>query len=207
MASSTHPLSPANPGNDFAEFAGPRAARPPLPWLLRELVEAERVRHRPEIARLLPPRFAAGARPCWGLALVETDARFYAPCRDGGVLALIAGAWDGRHLIDLVATSPRTRAMHRRTGEAVLLNDRAVDLACDAGRPLSLHADACAWLAARCHGAVVLDWARAVPRLAEAPGLACASEALARRVMRAFERPVPLPPLFAPLTEETANDQ
>ena len=45
-----------------------------------------------------------------------------------------------------------------------------------------------------------IDWARAVPRLAEAPGLVCDSEALAHRVMRAFERPLPLPLLFAPLS-------
>ena len=200
MASSTHSFSPANPGSEFAEFAGAQAARRRLPGLLGELIEASRARSLPEVARLLPRPFASGPRPCWGLALVEADARFYAPASDGGALALIAAAWDGPDLIDLVATSPRTRAMRRRTGEAVLLNDRAVDQAREMQRPLRLHEDGYAWLAARCHGAVVLDWPRAVPRLAEAPGLVCDSEALARRVMHAFERPLPLPPLFAPLS-------
>jgi hypothetical protein len=197
---STLPLVSANPGNEFAEFAGAGARRPAVSGLLGELIEASRARIRPAIARLLPRALASGARPCWGLALVEVDAHFYEPSRGHGALALIAGAWDGRHLIDLVATSARTRAMRRRTGEAALLNDRAVDLARDAHRPLRLHEDGYAWLAARCHGAVVLDWPRAVPRLAEAPGLVCDSEALARRVLRAFERPLPLPPLFAPLS-------
>ena len=205
---STLPLAPANPGNGFAEFAGLKA-RPEarqearqsaFSWLLGELIEASRTRHRPEIARLLPGPLRSGARPCWGLALVEADARFYEPSRESGALALIAGVWDGGDLIDLVATSTRTRAMRRRTGEAALLNDRAVDLARDARQPLRLHEDGYAWLAARCHGTVVLDWARAVPRLAEAPGLVCDSEALAHRVMRAFERPLPLPLLFAPLS-------
>ncbi len=197
---STLPLAPANPGNEFAEFAGHHARQPAVPGLLGELIEASRTRRRAAIAHLLPRPLASGARPCWGLALVEVDAHFYEPSRGPGALALIAGAWDGRDLIDLVATSTRTRAMRRRTGAAALLNDRAVDLARDAHRPLRLYEDGYAWLAARCHGAVVLDWPRAVPRLAEAPGLVCDSEALARRVMRAFERPLPLPPLFAPLS-------
>ncbi len=161
-----------------------------------ELDAAARFADRPELTQVHADMGLdrAGVPP-WGIAYVAADKVFYEPDPDGKA-AIIVGAFEQGELVDLVATSLGTHAMRRRRGEARVLGADRVERARDLDKPLTLFNDAFAWLAGAGCGAVVLDW-RAAPReLADLKGLLCQSEALARRVARAFAQPVPLPPLY-----------
>lgn len=173
--------------------------------LLRELIAASRLAEHPDFAAELA-RCGIGARgPVFGLATVETDGRFYAPCPEGK-LALINGVWeeDGG-LIDLVATSVRSRAMRRRRGEGRFIGGDAIERARWSSQSLHLYTDAWSWMHHGCAGAVVLDWSGAVYAFHDIAGIVCESELLCARLKRAYHLPVEPPPIFVPLrTSDTS---
>lgn len=173
--------------------------------LLRELIEAQRLARHPDIAYSVPARVRGGG-VAWGFATVEADDRFYQPSPDGRSAALITAAYErigGRScIVDLVATSLASGATRLRTGDGVLLGADYLALALLREWPVRLYEDPRAWLMARGHGVVVLDWREAVYRLADAPSLVCQTPALAGRMRDAFARPIALPPLLVKPSQE-----
>jgi len=170
--------------------------------LLLELLAAAKLAQRPEFADTLREAgLAARALPLWGFAAVQPGFDHYEPDPDGR-FALITGAFEDGQLIDLVATSLVTLAMRRRHGDAVLLGADMIERARENGRPLLVHADAWSWLRGGCLGVVILDFSRAAPLLANVPGLICQTPMLAARLKQAFERPLPMPPMFCPNAKE-----
>ncbi len=173
--------------------------------LLRELIAAWRGLDDPEAAALLEAggigRSVGNGRPLFGLATVETDGPFYVPHPDGK-LALINGVRDDDGaLIDLVATSVRSRAMRRRWGEGRFLGGDAIERARWSSRQsLYRYTDAWSWMRHGCTGAVVLDWSGAVHAFHDVSGIVCESELLSARLKRADARPVEPPPIFVPLS-------
>ena len=131
----------------------------------------------------------------WGLADVEADERHYQPVARG-TPALIAAAYEALSIVDLVAISMRGQhALRTRLGVAAFLGGDNIDLADEEGWPLFLLRTGWSWIRNRCRGAVVIDWRLAPYRLMHLRGIACETPALAARVQRAFERPLPLPDL------------
>jgi hypothetical protein len=180
--------------------------------LHRELYIARTLAEAPDISACLSKFGLPNDGPrLWGLADVEIDAEFYQPVPFPiGVPALIAAAYEGSMetglgIVDLVAISLRGRhAMRTRRGVATFLGGNNVEMAIDEDWPLFLYENGFSWIRNRCRGAVVLDWRRAPHRLAHVRAISCETPALAKRLRLAFERPLPLPDLFVPPTEETS---
>ncbi len=120
---------------------------------------------------------------------------FYQP-DEGGRLAAIVPAFEGRHLVDLVACSFTSRAMRTRNGIATVLGFDRIEDACLGREPLRVHDHALSWLRNKCRGVVVIDWTAAPSLLRDVPSLVCESEATAAELTRAFERPNPYPPIL-----------
>src|SRR5688572_14793349 len=97
--------------------------------LLQELQRAGRLAERPE----LEPVRKTSALPSTlgtrrGFDRVVAGPSFYEPA-DEGRWALITAAYDDGELVDLAATSLRTRAMRRRTGLAQVLGEPWIGVA------------------------------------------------------------------------------
>lgn len=164
--------------------------------LLRELHQATLLARRPLFAETLR---ACGLPllgcPLWGLAGVTAGPEFYQPDEEGTV-ALIVPAFEGPHLVDLVACNFATRAMRTRRGIATVLGHAWIEDAFLGNQPLAVYDNALTWLRGGRRGVVILDW-QAVPRLLrEVPALNCESPATAQRLVEAFERPRPYPPVL-----------
>ena len=173
--------------------------------LLRELIDASRVLRDPEAVAILANCGIDGSGPLFGLATVETDERFYAPHPEGK-LALITGVWDDDGpLIDLVATSVRTRAMRRRRGDGQFIGGGAIERARERGHALHLFTDGWSWMRHRRAGAVVLDWSAAPYEFDGLAEITCESEFLAARLKRAFARPIAPPPISVPQQKEARH--
>ncbi len=164
--------------------------------LLRELLQATRLARDPAFAEiLLTMGFTSHDCPMWGIEAVSAGEEFYQP-DENGRLAAIVPAFDGRHVIDLVACSFTTRAMCTRRGVATVLGLDDIADACAGREPLAVHDDALSWLRHKCRGVVVIDWTAGPALLRDVRELHCESEATAERLKWAFERPNPYPPIL-----------
>ena len=164
--------------------------------LLRELLQATRLARAPAFAEILRTMgFTSHDCPMWGIEAVSAGDDFYQP-DENGRLAAIVPAFEGRHVVDLVACSFTTRAMCTRKGIATVLGFDDIADACAGLEPLAVHDDALSWLRNKCRGIVVIDWTAAPTLLRDVPSLLCESEATAERLTRAFERPNPYPPIL-----------
>jgi len=173
--------------------------------LLHELQRAGRQAERPELEPVRKTSALPSTRGTrWGFDRVVAGPGFYEPAEEGR-WALITGVWEDDELIDLVATSLETRAMRRRTGMAHVLGAPWIDVCRQSHMYLFLRDNALAWWRQNFFGAVILDWAYAAALLRGVPTIACASEALARRVQRAFADAGRCPELFV-LTEKEPSD-
>lgn len=130
----------------------------------------------------------------WGLAFVEMSGTSYQPS-EAGEPAFIFAAEHGGELVDLVACRLRDRVCATRLGLAPALGRDWIDLAVERRWRLLLYANPLAWAHGGFHGAVLLDWLQARSLLADAPDIACADHALARRVHAALTVPAQLPRL------------
>jgi hypothetical protein len=172
--------------------------------LLQELQRAGRQAERPE----LEPVRKTSALPStlgtrWGFDRVVAGPSFYEPA-DEGRWALITAAYEDGELVDLVATSLRTRAMRRRTGLAQVLGEPWIGVAIQSHAPLILRESALRWWASSFFGAVILDWAYAAEPLRDVPAIGCESRPLAERVLRAFDG-AGCPELFVLKPQEPSN--
>lgn len=154
--------------------------------LLQELQRAGRLAERPELEPVRKTSALPSTRgTLWGFDRVIAGGHFYEPAEEGR-WALITAAYEGGELVDLVATSLRTRAMRRRTGMAHVLGAPWIGVAEQSHIHLSLRESALRWWASGFFGAVILDWAFAPALLGGVPAVACESRGLAERVRRAF---------------------
>jgi hypothetical protein len=173
--------------------------------LLHELQRAGRLAERPELEPVRKTSALPSTRGTrWGFDKVIAGTSFYEPAEEGR-WALITAAWEDGELVDLIATSPRTRAMRRRTGLAQMLGAPWIDVAEQTHLHLSLRASAWRWWASGFFGTVILDWALATALLRDVPAIGCDSEALALRVRRAFAEAGRCPDLFVLEPQEPGN--
>ena len=133
--------------------------------------------------------------PVWGVDFVESIGGHYVPRADGRP-AIIVPVFDGAELVDLTATSLETRRTLTREGVAWVLGQDALDRAMESDAPVQLFGDPIEWLRNCCRGAVVLNWNAARFSLADLPGIACASDLLAKRVHGVLRQSLRIPPLF-----------
>jgi hypothetical protein len=165
----------------------------PLLW---ELVAAHRGARREDLAQALD---ACGLRqtggPIFGVEFVTIDANNYAP-EPNGKPAVIVPYFVGGELVDLVATGLATRTCRTREGLCVALGMDAIEQARWNEGQLRLYSDPLEWLQRGRQGACVVDWRAARHVLADVPGIACSSDALAARVEKALRQPVQLPSLY-----------
>jgi len=163
--------------------------------LLRELLQAARLARKPEFAEiLLTAGWTSVGCPMWGIDAVSAGDEFYQPDENGGMAAILP-AYEGPHLVDLVACSFTSRQMRTRRGIAQVLGFDWIEDACLGLQPLAVHADALSWLRHGCRGIVVIDWTAAPRLLRDVPALHCENEAVAAALQQAFERPAPYPPI------------
>lgn len=174
--------------------------------LERELLIAQRLARTPEFdAKLLPFGLDTSQQPLWGIDRVSVDRQFYQPDPSGSA-ALIAPAYEGGALADLVATSLRPgHAMRLRRGDVHFLGHDSIMRAYDLGEPLMLFEHGLSWVRHGCVGAVIVDWTRVAYWLGHVRAIACETAALANRVRAAFARPIPLPDLYVGQPEETRH--
>jgi hypothetical protein len=164
--------------------------------LLRELLQAARLARAPAFAEiLLTAGWTSLGCPMWGIDAVSAGDTFYQPDENGQVAAILP-AFEGPHLVDLVACSFATREMRTRRGIAQVLGHDWIEDACLGLQPLAVYADALSWLRNKCRGVVVIDWTAAPRLLRDVPALHCESEAVAAALTQAFERPSPYPPIL-----------
>ena len=110
--------------------------------LLHELNRAGRQAERPELEAVRETSALPSTRSTrWGFDRVIAGPCFYEPA-DEGRWALITAAYDDGELVDLVATSLRTRAMRRRTGLAHVLGAPWIGVAEQSHLHLSLRESA-----------------------------------------------------------------
>ena len=164
--------------------------------LLRELHRASLLARAPAFADALR---AFGLTPydcpLWGVASVEADEVFYQPSEEG-ILSAIVPAYEGPRIVDLVACCFATREMRTRKGIASVLGHEWIEDSFLGNEPLKIFDNALTWLRGKCRGVVVLDWNDAPLLLREVPALHCESDLTAQRLVRAFERPRPYPPVL-----------
>jgi hypothetical protein len=179
--------------------------------LLLELLQANKLADVPDLRRFLTWFGLPDSGPrIWGLADVEIDGPHYQPV-PRGTPALIAASYEGRmeaglSIVDLVAISMRGQhAMRTRRGVATFLGGDNVELAADNEWPLFLYENGWSWIRNRCRGAVIVDWRLAPHRLTHMRAIACETPALAGRLRRFFERPLPLPDLTIVPPKETLH--
>lgn len=164
--------------------------------LSRELEKAALLARRPLFAdRLRSVGLPVPERDDWGVDHVQAGLEFYEP-REDGTLSLIVPAYEGPELVDLVACAFGSRQMRTRHGIASLLGFDWIEWAFLGNEPLQVFDDAFSWMRAEARGVVVLDWTDAPYLLREVPALRCESEETAERLVRAFERPRPYPPVL-----------
>ncbi len=168
----------------------------PLSPLLRELLQASQLAREPACAECLRTLgLSELGRPLWGIDAVSAGDVFYQPDLNGD-LAAIVPAFEGPHLVDLVACFFDTRAMRTRRGIAPVLGFDRIEDACLGLQPLMVFDHALSWLHARCRGVVVIDWTAAPRLLRDVQAIRCESEATAEALRAAFERPNPYPPIY-----------
>ena len=161
----------------------------PLSPLLRELLRASQLARRPAFAEPLRKfGLTSDLCPVWGIDSVSAGCDFYQP-DEAGHMAAIVPAFDGVHIVDLVACHFGTRQMRRRKGIASVLGHDWIEDAFLGNEPLRIFDNALTWLRAKCRGVVILDWQSASDLLRNVPALHCESEDLADRLKGAFERP------------------
>jgi hypothetical protein len=105
--------------------------------------------------------------------------------------------------VDLCATDLRGRRTATRSGLSNFLGWDAVDHALLHQSCLHLFADPIAWLNGHCEGAVVLDWKSSIYVLSDLVAISFDNDLLARGVLQALKRPLPVPELF--VREETRH--
>ena len=166
--------------------------------LLRELHAAHRKACRPEIrAALAACGLPVGEGPLWGVDFVEVTPHDYQPNPDGAASVIVPWFEDGV-LLDLVACSLASRACRSRTGLCVVLGGEWLDHARAYQVPARLLADPIEWLRNGRRGCVPIDWRSAAHELADLPGIAASSPALARRLDAALRQPPRIPPIYVP---------
>jgi hypothetical protein len=97
--------------------------------------------------------------------------------------------------------------MRRRTGFAPVLGAPWIDVCRQSHMDLFLRDSALSWWTENFFGAVILDWAYAAALLRDVPRIACESQALARRVRRAFADAGRCPHLFVLTPKEPSDGQ
>ena len=169
--------------------------------LQRELFQAAQLARTAAFAEVLRT-MGLGVLGChmWGIEAVSAgdcfdQPAFYQP-DENGKLAAIVPAFEGGDLVDLVACSFATRAMHTRKGIATVLGFDWIEDACLGLQPLIVYDNALSWLHHRCRGVVVIDWTAASRLLRDVPAIQCESDATAAALKAAFERPNPYPPIY-----------
>ena len=168
--------------------------------LLRELHRASLLARRPAFADALQAfGLTPYGCPLWGVASVEAGESFYEPSEEG-VLSAIVPAYEeveGRAtIVDLVACCLATREMRTRKGVASVLGHEWIEDSFLGNEPLKVFDNALTWLRGKCRGVVILDWNDAPFLLREIPEILCESQATAQRLVWAFERPRPYPPIL-----------
>ncbi len=135
-----------------------------------------------------------------GKAILE-DNGLFTPHESGrDVLVVAEGQRDSSgigwgFISDLIAFLPHApHRWWRRTGDAVILNDEAVDRASFLEEQLAVWSSPLSWLQHGAHGAVVLEWQRHLPMHFRAvKRIAAENDLLALRLAAALKPPVTPP--------------
>jgi hypothetical protein len=138
-----------------------QANRASAPGILGELVRADRLRSRPELATWLETNKLAAVRaPLWGFDHILPEGEGYRPALDAepSHSALIVPATEGGAIIDLVAFDLKENRMLRRLGVAQLVGASEVSIARDSGEPLLVFDHTLNWLRGHTRGVVIADW-------------------------------------------------
>jgi hypothetical protein len=160
-----------------------------VPGILSELARADRRRRHPDDLGL------HWSIPSYGYGHVVADGETYRPALDDepAHAALIVPAVEDGGVVDLVACTVLPQRMRSRLGVAAVVGLEEIELARETEAPLLVFDNTIRWLlCGNAHGAVIVDWKRAIGELEGVKVIMC-SISMATRLHDATRRCWPRP--------------